>query len=113
MEASSCSLRGRKSLIGARPVRKRAVEPTGQGRKGDALGRKASRNGRNGSSADRVHVGLLVDESGSMTPNHEAVVSGINGFVESLREHEVDAVVLATLSMFDLNGSEPIVRPKF
>ena len=77
------------------------------------MARKPSRNGRSAASKEKVHVGLLIDESGSMAGKQEPVVNGINGFVEALRADEADATVVATLSMFDLNGNEPIVRPKF
>jgi hypothetical protein len=39
---------------------------------------------------DRVNIGLLLDESGSMAGNREAVIAGVNEFVGGMRE--VDAV---------------------
>ena len=62
---------------------------------------------------DTLHVGLLVDETGSMGPNHLAVVGGINEFVAKLASDTNGTKVLATLSMFDLHGNDPVVRTKF
>jgi len=62
---------------------------------------------------DTLHVGLLVDETGSMGPNHLAVVGGINEFVAKLAADANGTKVLATLSMFDLHGNDPVVRNKF
>jgi Mg-chelatase subunit ChlD len=59
---------------------------------------------------DTLHVGLLLDESGSMTGSEAAVIGGVNEFVESLRKQEAGAKVRATLGMFDLHGTEPAVR---
>lgn len=39
---------------------------------------------------DRVNIGLLLDESGSMADNREAVIAGVNEFVDGMRD--VDAV---------------------
>src|SRR5438128_560301 len=41
-------------------------------------------------SSDRVTIGLLLDESGSMAPNRDAVIAGVNEFVGGMRD--VDAV---------------------
>ena len=62
---------------------------------------------------DTLHVGLLVDESGSMSGNEPAVVGGINEFVAKLAADANGTKVLATLGMFDLNGNDPVVRQKF
>lgn len=62
---------------------------------------------------DTVHVGLLIDETGSMMGNEQAVVGGVNEFVEKLRKQEADSKVRATLAMFDLHGGEPVVRMKY
>lgn len=44
------------------------------------------------SKKDEVHVGLLLDESGSMAPNRQAVIGSVNEFVNGLREVQtVDA----------------------
>lgn len=56
-----------------------------------------------------VNLVLVCDESGSMMGNEEAVVTGVNEFVHSFREH--DAKV--TLSMFDKHPGEPRVRVKY
>ena len=62
---------------------------------------------------DTLHVGLLVDESGSMSGNEPAVVGGINEFVAKLAADQNGTKVLATLGMFDLHGNDPVVRTKF
>ena len=62
---------------------------------------------------DTLHVGLLVDESGSMSGNEPAVVGGINEFVAKLAADQNGTKVLATLGMFDLHGNDPAVRVKF
>ena len=48
-----------------------------------------------------LHVGLLIDESGSMLGMESAVVGGINEFVEKLRAEEDKTKVLATLGSAD------------
>jgi uncharacterized protein YegL len=70
-------------------------------------------NQANGKRQDRVHVGLLIDETGSMNGLEPAVVGGVNEFVEKLRADEAEAKVLATLAMFDLHANDPVVRVKF
>lgn len=62
---------------------------------------------------DTLHVGLLIDESGSMGPMHGAVIGGTNEFVAKLAADQNGARVLATLGMFDLHGNDPVVRTKF
>jgi hypothetical protein len=42
-----------------------------------------------------------------------AVVGGINQFVDELRADDAEADVRVTLSMFDLHGNDPVVRPKY
>ncbi|MGH3041442.1 MAG: vWA domain-containing protein [Gaiellaceae bacterium] len=76
------------------------------------MGKNGSKNGKS-AGQETVHVGLLVDETGSMGGMEVAVVGGINEFIESLRADESEANVLATLSMFDLHGNDPVVRPRF
>lgn len=39
---------------------------------------------------DAVHIGLLLDESGSMSNNVDAVVRGVNEFVEGIRDVKPD-----------------------
>lgn len=72
-----------------------------------------SENGKTKSSHDTLHVGLLVDESGSMGGTEHAVVGGINEFVAKLASDQNGTKVLATLGMFDLHGNDPVVRVKF
>ena len=62
---------------------------------------------------DTLHVGLLIDESGSMGPMHAAVIGGTNEFVAKLAADENGTKVLATLGMFDLHGNDPVVRTTF
>jgi hypothetical protein len=57
-----------------------------------------------------LHVGLLLDESGSMGGNEAAVIGGVNEFVEKLRADESETKVLATLGMFDRHAHDPVVR---
>ena len=77
------------------------------------MSNNGSRNGHGAKSRETVHVGLLVDETGSMGGMEPAVVGGINEFVESLRADRADANVRVTLSMFDLHANDPVVRPKY
>ena len=62
---------------------------------------------------ETVHVGLLIDETGSMAGMEPAVVGGVNEFVESLRKQEEESRVLATLAKFDLHGSDPVLRVQY
>ena len=62
---------------------------------------------------DTLHVGLLVDETGSMSGSEPHVVGGINEFVAQLAADQNGTKVLATLAMFDLHGNDPVVRVKF
>ena len=62
---------------------------------------------------DTLHVGLLIDESGSMGPMHAAVIGGTNEFVAKLAADQNGTKVRATLGMFDLHGNDPVVRTKF
>jgi hypothetical protein len=66
---------------------------------------------------DRVAIGLLLDESGSMGGNREAVIAGVNDFVSGMRE--VDAVdpasagkVLAVIVTDGLENSSREVDPQ-
>jgi hypothetical protein len=66
---------------------------------------------------DRVTIGLLLDESGSMGGNREAVIAGVNEFVGGMRE--VDAVdpasagkVLAVIVTDGLENSSREVDPQ-
>jgi hypothetical protein len=66
---------------------------------------------------DRVTIGLLLDESGSMAGNREAVIAGVNEFVGGMRE--VDAVdpasagkVLAVIVTDGLENSSREVDPR-
>ncbi len=64
-------------------------------------------------SQETVHVGLLIDETGSMLGNESGVVGGINEFIEGLRKQEADSKVRATLAMFDLHANDPVLRVRF
>jgi uncharacterized protein YegL len=70
-------------------------------------------NGSKSNGKETVHVGLLIDESGSMGGMEPAVVGGVNEFVGALATSEADNRVLVTLAMFDLHGQGPIVRTRF
>lgn len=66
---------------------------------------------------DRVTIGLLLDESGSMAANREAVIAGVNEFVGGMRG--VDAVdpasagkVLAVIVTDGLENSSREVTPQ-
>src|SRR5215469_3411703 len=66
---------------------------------------------------DRVTIGLLLDESGSMAGNREAVIAGVNEFVGGMRD--VDAVdpaaagkVLAVIVTDGLENSSREVDPQ-
>jgi uncharacterized protein YegL len=72
-----------------------------------------SKKNRKEAERSTVHVGLLIDETGSMTGMEPAVIGGVNEFIESLRKQEADSRVLATLAMFDLHGSDPVLRVKY
>lgn len=60
----------------------------------------------------KVHIGFVVDESGSMAGRQQAVVQGFNQFVGELRGADGDPTE-ATLAFFDSCGSEPKVRTIF
>jgi uncharacterized protein YegL len=53
-----------------------------------------------------VDLVLLCDESGSMGGNEEAVISGVNEFLDSFKGKDCRV----TIGMFDKSGSEPMVR---
>ncbi|CAN5470383.1 hypothetical protein BH10ACT11_BH10ACT11_15940 [soil metagenome] len=69
-----------------------------------------SKNSKPGGKPEKLHVGLLLDESGSMLGNENAVIGGVNEFVERLRAQESSTKVSATLGTFDRRGNEPVVR---
>lgn len=73
------------------------------------MGKKSEKR----SGEDILHVGLLLDESGSMGPMHDAVVGGTNEFVAKLAADANGTRVLTTLGRFDLHGNDPVVRIKF
>lgn len=63
----------------------------------------------------RVQIGIVIDESGSMAPNRNSVIEGINGFVSELADDEASKSkdLRATLVQFDSTGHEEWVRIKF
>src|SRR5215471_18484812 len=66
---------------------------------------------------ERVSIGLLLDESGSMAGNREAVIAGVNEFVGGMREVEaVDQAaagkVLAVIVTDGLENSSREVNPQ-
>lgn len=71
---------------------------------------------RTGSGArERLHVALLIDESGSMDALAPAVVAGVNEFIAELKADpgNGETEVLVTLGMFDGYGEEPALRERF
>ena len=71
------------------------------------------KNEKKAKAKQRVHMGLLLDESGSMGGNEQAVIHGTNEFVDGLRDTDTDKEVLTTLAMFDLHGDEERCRVKY
>lgn len=67
---------------------------------------------KNQNQKETLHVGLLLDESGSMAGTESSVVGGVNEFVEKLRADEAgnETKVVATLGMFDRHAHDPVVR---
>lgn len=60
-----------------------------------------------------THLALLLDESGSMAHNVEAVVSSVNEFLHTFGEAETkDSKIRVWLGMFDKQPGEPRVRIK-
>lgn len=74
---------------------------------------KTKAKGKKGTA--RVQIGIVVDESGSMAPNRDSVIEGINGFVSELAGDEANQSkdLRATLVQFDSTGHEEWVRTKF
>ncbi len=67
-----------------------------------------------GGKRETLHVALLVDESGSMTPLHGAVIAGVNEFIGEMKvDPSPDTRTLASLALFDAHGGEPPVRVRF
>lgn len=61
-----------------------------------------------------VHIGLLIDESGSMAVNRDSVIQSVNEFVDNLREDAAEKDMRATLAMFDYRyNDDNMVRVKF
>jgi Mg-chelatase subunit ChlD len=57
----------------------------------------------------KAHLVLLLDESGSMSHNQEAVVTSVNEFLDTFRKQK-NADVRVWLSTFDKTPGEPVVR---
>ena len=72
---------------------------------------------RKSPSKPKLHVGLLIDESGSMAPLHGSVIAGVNEFISELKADEPDrnkdVRVRASLAFFDLRGEANPVRVRF
>lgn len=72
------------------------------------------KNGCESNGREVLHVGLLVDESGSMRPMAPAVIAGINEFIGDLKADPSETTAIrASLAMFDQRGGEPPVRVRF
>lgn len=50
--------------------------------------------------ADKVALGILLDESGSMAENRQSVISGTNKFLQGLKEEESDVPVDVSIVKF-------------
>lgn len=72
-----------------------------------------SRKSESKSTAKALHLGVLIDESGSMAHNQAAVIGGFNELIGSLSAKESETRVRASLAMFDLHGDSKPVRVKF
>ena len=59
-----------------------------------------------------IHIGLLLDESGSMGGKEQAVVEGTNEFIGSLQGEKNSDRTRVTLAMFDERPGAPRVRVK-
>lgn len=61
-------------------------------------------------AADKItgttHLVLLADESGSMGGNEEAVITGVNQFVDSFKDKDCKV----TFATFDYNPNTPVLR---
>jgi uncharacterized protein YegL len=66
-------------------------------------------------ATETIHLGLLIDESGSMGGKEEAVITGCNEFIQGLRADEQVAAkeVRATLAVFDASAGNEVVRVKY
>lgn len=60
-----------------------------------------------------VHIGFVLDESGSMNGNQQAVTVGFNEFVGSLKQEQTEDQVRVFMAKFDLHGNEDRVREVF
>src|SRR4051812_24503805 len=60
-----------------------------------------------------VHLGFVIDESGSMGGTELSIVTGFNEFVGALRGEQTEDAVRVFLAMFDATGGEKRVRVKF
>jgi hypothetical protein len=65
-------------------------------------------------SQETLHVGILIDESGSMGGLEHSVIGGINEFVGGLSAEESETPAKVTLAMFDRAGANSdVVRFRF
>jgi len=70
--------------------------------------KKAAKNLK-GSKTGTTHLAILVDESGSMSGNQEAVVTGVNEFLETFADKKK---VRFWCGFFDYNPGSPRLRVK-
>lgn len=62
------------------------------------------------SKTKTIHMGLLLDESGSMAGNQKAVIDGTNEFVGSLQGEKNSEKTKVTISTFDNSAGQEMVR---
>ena len=60
-----------------------------------------------------IHVGLLLDESGSMQPLRDDVIGGVNEYIRRLKEENASDPTTLSVYKFDRSGTDPILRDVF
>jgi hypothetical protein len=73
--------------------------------------KEANKAAKKFSGAGRLHLAALIDESGSMRGNEEAVTSGYNEFLHAFKGSDND--VRAWLALFDDHAGDDKVRIKY
>lgn len=71
---------------------------------------KTKKKAKLSGKAKTIHIQLLLDESGSMRPNRQAVVDGINEFIGSLKGEKNSERARVGLALFDYRADAPMVR---
>ena len=83
--------------------------PTATKTKAKKSAKKAKKTKLDG-KAKTIHMAVLLDESGSMGGNREAVIEGTNEFVNSLRGEKNSKKARITLATFDDSANRPLCR---